>query len=241
MNNPDERTAVDQFGKGDKYFGVCTLMVTMPGPADVRARPDRGLHREVRHGVPPRLLGRDAGPVPGRAPRARDLPAAAAGATCSPASSNFLLYDFFGTGRRRQRGRLRLLQPPGRRARRWWSTTTASREARGWIRRRRPRSPRGPARATRRSLVQRTLAEGLGLVGRRRLVLDLPRSASAGWSTSRSNAELRDEGLYVELGAYRCQVFLDFRQVRETSRQPYAPAGRVSERPRRAERRRGAR
>src|SRR3954470_14999196 len=31
MNNPDERTAVDQFGKGDKYFGVCTLMVTLPG------------------------------------------------------------------------------------------------------------------------------------------------------------------------------------------------------------------
>ncbi|HEV3486561.1 MAG TPA: alpha-amylase family glycosyl hydrolase, partial [Vicinamibacterales bacterium] len=31
MNNPDERTAVDQFGKGDKYFGVATLMATMPG------------------------------------------------------------------------------------------------------------------------------------------------------------------------------------------------------------------
>ena len=31
MNNPDEDTAVAQFGKGDKYFGVCTLMVTMPG------------------------------------------------------------------------------------------------------------------------------------------------------------------------------------------------------------------
>ncbi|CAN5857597.1 hypothetical protein BH24CHL6_BH24CHL6_07170 [soil metagenome] len=31
MNNPDERTAIDQFGDGDKYFGVCTLMVTMPG------------------------------------------------------------------------------------------------------------------------------------------------------------------------------------------------------------------
>ena len=31
MNNPDERTAVDQFGKGDKYFGVATLMSTMPG------------------------------------------------------------------------------------------------------------------------------------------------------------------------------------------------------------------
>ncbi len=31
MNNPDERTAVEQFGTGDKYFGVCTVMLTMPG------------------------------------------------------------------------------------------------------------------------------------------------------------------------------------------------------------------
>jgi len=31
MNNPDEEPAVDQFGKGDKYFGVATMMVTMPG------------------------------------------------------------------------------------------------------------------------------------------------------------------------------------------------------------------
>lgn len=31
MNNPDEDTAEAQFGKGDKYFGVCTLMGTMPG------------------------------------------------------------------------------------------------------------------------------------------------------------------------------------------------------------------
>jgi glycosidase len=31
MNNPDEQTAATQFGKGDKYFGICTLMATMPG------------------------------------------------------------------------------------------------------------------------------------------------------------------------------------------------------------------
>jgi hypothetical protein len=31
MNNPDERTAIDQFGKGDKYFGVCVLLATLPG------------------------------------------------------------------------------------------------------------------------------------------------------------------------------------------------------------------
>ncbi len=31
MNNPDEKTAVEQFGKGDKYFGCMLLLVTMPG------------------------------------------------------------------------------------------------------------------------------------------------------------------------------------------------------------------
>ncbi len=31
MSNPDEETAVNQFGKGDKYFGIAVLMVTLPG------------------------------------------------------------------------------------------------------------------------------------------------------------------------------------------------------------------
>ncbi len=31
MNNPDEATAVAQFGKGDKYFGVAVLLATLPG------------------------------------------------------------------------------------------------------------------------------------------------------------------------------------------------------------------
>jgi hypothetical protein len=31
MSNPDERTAIDQFGWGDKYFGVCTMLSTLPG------------------------------------------------------------------------------------------------------------------------------------------------------------------------------------------------------------------
>ncbi|HZY11100.1 MAG TPA: alpha-amylase family glycosyl hydrolase, partial [Bacteroidota bacterium] len=31
MNNPDEETAVAQFGKGDKYFGICLMMTTLPG------------------------------------------------------------------------------------------------------------------------------------------------------------------------------------------------------------------
>jgi glycosidase len=31
MSNPDEKTAAEQFGDGDKYFGTCTLLATLPG------------------------------------------------------------------------------------------------------------------------------------------------------------------------------------------------------------------
>ncbi len=31
MSNPDEEPAAVQFGKGDKYFGICTVLATIPG------------------------------------------------------------------------------------------------------------------------------------------------------------------------------------------------------------------
>jgi len=31
MSNPDEETAIKQFGAGEKYFGICILMITLPG------------------------------------------------------------------------------------------------------------------------------------------------------------------------------------------------------------------
>ncbi len=31
VTNPDEETAEEQFGKGDKYFGICTMLATLPG------------------------------------------------------------------------------------------------------------------------------------------------------------------------------------------------------------------
>ena len=57
MNNPDEKTAVEQFGNGDKYFGVCTIMSTLPGLADVRTWTARRILRKVWHGVSQSLPG----------------------------------------------------------------------------------------------------------------------------------------------------------------------------------------
>ncbi len=31
LTNPDEATAVEQFGRGDRYFGACTVLATLPG------------------------------------------------------------------------------------------------------------------------------------------------------------------------------------------------------------------
>ena len=31
MSNPDEKTAIEQFGNGDKYFGITTVLSTLPG------------------------------------------------------------------------------------------------------------------------------------------------------------------------------------------------------------------
>ncbi len=57
MNNPDEETALAQFGKDDKYFGACTLHGRPSRPADVRPWPDRGIRRKIRHGIRPGLPG----------------------------------------------------------------------------------------------------------------------------------------------------------------------------------------
>ena len=113
LNNPDERTAVDQFGDDDRYFCAATLDGHAARAADVRPRADRGLRREVRHGVPARPLARGAEGLAHRAPRAGDLPAAASAAPVRRGARLPTLRP--GDGRRGGRGCLRVQQPPWRR------------------------------------------------------------------------------------------------------------------------------
>ena len=46
MNNPDEKTAVEQFGKESKYIGACVLLVTMPGLPMLGHGQIEGLHEK---------------------------------------------------------------------------------------------------------------------------------------------------------------------------------------------------
>ena len=60
MNNPDEETAVEQFGSDDKYFGVCILMATMPGLPMFGHGQVEGLHE--KYGMEYRRAKKDEHP-----------------------------------------------------------------------------------------------------------------------------------------------------------------------------------
>jgi len=72
-----------------------------------------------------------------------------------------------------------------------------------------------------RTLVQRTLGEGLGLRddGRHFYVF---RDHITGLEYIRNGRDMTENGLYVELDAYKCQVFLDWREVQDNEWHQYA-------------------
>ena len=116
MNNPDEDTAVAQFGKEDKYFGVATLMATMPGLPMFGHGQVEGFTE--KYGMEFRRPMWDETPDPWLVapPRARDLPAAAQ-ALRLRRGGQLPPLRLLQPRRLGQRGCLRLLQPGRRRAR----------------------------------------------------------------------------------------------------------------------------
>ena len=76
MNNPDEKTAVEQFGKGDKYFGVATLLATLPGLPMFGHGQFEGFAEKYGMEFRRATLRRAPRRVARRAPRARDRPPA---------------------------------------------------------------------------------------------------------------------------------------------------------------------
>jgi hypothetical protein len=96
-------------------------------------------------------------------------------------------------------------------------------EARGWVRLSVAYAAAGTTGGAdeARTLVQRTLAEALEL-GADPDVFWIFRDTAAGLEFIRSASRLYDEGLYVELGAYKGHAFLDWRAVRDDASRRYA-------------------
>ena len=76
MNNPDEKTAVEQFGKGDKYIGVATMLATLPGLPMLGHGQFEGFAEKYGMEFRRATVAGDGRRVARRAPRARDRAAA---------------------------------------------------------------------------------------------------------------------------------------------------------------------
>jgi hypothetical protein len=208
MNNPDERTAVDQFGRGEKYFGVCTLLATLPGLPMFGHGQVEGF--EERYGMEFRRAMRDEAVDEGleREHWRRIVPllhrrAAFAGAR------EFLLYDcrdgaghvnedVFAYSNRDDSGASLVL----------YHNRYA--EAHGSIRWSAAYADKGHGG---RALRQRPLLEGLGLGHVANDVLLRCRDLVAGREHLFRAGELRDHGMRVDLAAYGSRVYLDWQVV----------------------------
>ena len=210
MNNPDERTAIEQFGGGDKYFGIATLMATMPG------LPMFG-HGQVegyaeKYGMEFRRAYWDEQPNEWLVARhEREIFPLLHRRHLFAEVRDFLLYDLVDPAghvnedvfaySNRAGGERSLVVYHNRYA-----------EARGWIRDSVAYAVKGPG--DEKTLVRRTLGEGLGLTADERCWCAF-RDQRTGFEYLRSSRELCERGLYVELGAYQCHVFLDVREVHD--------------------------
>lgn len=214
LNNPDEKTAVEQFGKGDKYFGVATLMATLPGLPMFGHGQIEGLSE--RYGMEFRRAMWNEQPDEHLIARhTREIFPLLHRRHLFAGVENFVLYDFFAPhGSVNEDVFAYSNQHGGERALVVYHNKYA--DTRGWIRTSAAYLDKASG-----ALTQKTLGVGLGLQ-RDEEHFTIFRDQVSGWEYIRNSQELCDQGLYIELGAYQRHVFLDFREVRDDGLHQYA-------------------
>jgi glycosidase len=218
MNNPDEQTAVAQFGKDDKYFGVCTLMVTMPGLPMIGHGQIEGFAE--KYGMEYRRAYWDEQPDWNLVHRhEREIFPLMHRRHIFSEVQNFLLYDFFTPEGGVNENVYAYSNRAG--AERGLVVYNNKYEAaRGWIRTSAVYSVK-TGHGDERALAQKNLGEGLELHADGGYFC-IFRDYGAGLEYIHNSQELFDKGLYVELGAFKYRVFLDFREVQDDVWQHYA-------------------
>jgi hypothetical protein len=203
MNNPDEKSAAVQFGTADKYFGVCTLLVTLPGLPMFGHGQIEG-YRE-KYGMEFRRSMWDESVDEGlvRGHEQRIFPLTHRRAIFAEVD-NFLLFDFFTPdGNVNEDVFAYSNQFAEERGLVIYHNKYA--ETRGWVK----TSAAFMDKATGR-LVQKSLGQGLGLPDEGYVIF---KDYVSGLEYIRPCREMVEKGLYVELSGYQCNVFLDWRFV----------------------------
>ncbi len=213
MNNPDERTAVDQFGKGDKYFGVCTMMATFPGLPMFGHGQVEGYSE--KYGMEYRRARMEEHPDTWLIARhEREIAPLLHRRSLFAEVENFLLYDFYTDAGHvnedvyavsNRRGDERVLVIYNNRYA----------DTRGWIRLSAAYMDKGSG-----SLRQKTLGESFGLSTEHKMYVAF-RDALDGLEYLQRSADLADKGMHISLGAYKSHVYLDWRDLRDDGTRPW--------------------
>ncbi len=213
MSNPDERTAIDQFGKGDKCFGVAVLMATLPGLPMFGHGQIEGFTE--KYGMEYRWPRYDETADHWLVERhEREIAPLLERRWLFAESGNFLLYDFFNSNgsvdenifaySNRNGGERALVVYNNRYG-----------EAHGTIDFSAAYADKGAGQLSR-----KRLSEGLGL--------NIGSGAIFAWRNSLTGLEylrrandLSEHGLSLDLHAYQCYVFLDWRELYSTAELPW--------------------
>ena len=217
MNNPDERTAVDQFGKDDKYFGICTMMATLPGLPMFGHGQVEGFTE--KYGMEYRRAYWDEQPDGYLIERhKREIFPLLKKRYIFAQVRDFHLYDFYAPeGYVNEDVFAYSNNFANERSLVVYHNKFAT--AKGWIRTSAAYSVK--TESGERMLVQKRLGEGLGLTNTENNFCTF-RDLITGLEYIRNNHELHEQGLYIELEAYKCQVYLSFREVQDNEWHQYA-------------------
>jgi glycosidase len=204
MNNPDEKTAVEQFGKEGKYFGACVMLVTMPGLPMFGHGQIEGFHE--KYGMEYKKAYWEE-PVDEHlvAAHERLLFPIMRRRWLFSGSENFVCYDFF-VGSRVDENVFAYSNRAGD-SRGLVLYNNRYGDSAGWIK-------SSTAMMRNSGLVQLNLGEALGFNPEGRCYYAF-RDAISERDYLRSGMELSEKGLFVELSPYEAHVFLDFKEIRD--------------------------
>ncbi|HLY15340.1 MAG TPA: alpha-amylase family glycosyl hydrolase [Candidatus Limnocylindrales bacterium] len=217
MSNPDEKTAVEQFGTGDKYFGVAALLATLPGLPMLGHGQVEGFHEQ--YGMEFRRARLDESVDAGLlAHHERTIFPLLHRRAEFAGSESFRLYDFetapgtvnedvFAYSNRGPDGERSLVLFHNRYA-----------QASGTIRLSASFAERGPDGEKRPA--RTAIGAGLGLTPGPGRWLTM-RNAMTGLEELRSIEAIVSDGFSAELAAYACRVYVDLHEVVDGPGQPW--------------------
>jgi hypothetical protein len=213
MSNPDERTAIDQFGKGDKCFGVAAMMATLPGLPMFGHGQIEGFTE--KYGMEYQRPRYDETPDPWMVERhEREIAPLLKLRWLFAESSNFLLYDFFQDNGKVNENVFAYSNRSGS-ERALIVFNNSYNSTHGTIDYSAAYADKASAQ-----LRQQRLKEGLGVNAELALVLAW-RDSLTGLEYLRRANDLEERGLTLNLSAYQCHVFLNWRELTSTAEQPW--------------------